>query len=271
MPDNKKIVLVTGASTGFGRHIATLLAQNNYTVYGTSRNPQPTADFHMIRLDVRDSDSVKRCVDNVMLKENRIDVLINNAGYLLSGLIEEVSLDQAQKQFDTNFFGVHRMIRTVLPIMRKQRAGRIITIGSLGGLVAAPGHGFYYASKFALEGYCESLLNELHPFNIRVSIVEPGLFKTNLHNAMIRSEINIPDYDTIRDNLLRSLEKTNPGHDPKKVARLVLKILNAKSPKLRYQIGPGAHWIPALKFLLPQKLFAWSVRKAFHLPDPSTQ
>jgi len=265
-PNN--VVLITGASTGFGREIALLLAQSNYRVYGTSRREMTGTPFTPLILDVRDDDSVRRCVDHVLAAQGRIDVLINNAGYLLSGLIEDVSIQEAKDQFETNFFGVHRVIQTVLPVMRKQRAGRIINISSLGGLVAAPGHGLYYASKFALEGYSESLANEVKSFNIHVTLVEPGYFKTNLHTVMVRASREIPDYARIRTPLFNTFKQgVGQGHDPRRVAHLVKNIIEKKSPKLRYQIGPGAHWIPFAKSILPQKLSALATRKFFHIPD----
>ncbi len=267
MPQNP-VVLITGASTGFGRQTALILAKNNFIVYGTSRSQMTFPEYPMLQLDVTCEDSIRFAVDKILADQGQIDVLINNAGCLLSGLIEEVSIDEAQSLFDTNFFGVHRMIQAVLPHMRARRTGRIVNISSLGGLVAAPGHGFYYASKFALEGYTESLAHEVRHFNIAVSLVEPGFFRTNLHVAMRRSTQQIPDYDTIRKPLFDMLEKNvTAGRSPADVAALILKILRCPSPKLRYQIGPGAHWIPFFKFLLPQKCFALAVKKIFHLPD----
>lgn len=267
MPD-KKVVLVTGASVGFGRQIARLLAQAGHIVYGTSRKEMTFPEYRMLVLDVRSDDSVRRGVEAVLAAEGRIDVLVNNAGYLLSGLIEEVSVQEARDIFETNFFGCHRMIQAVLPAMRARRCGQIVTIGSLGGLVSAPGHGFYYATKFALEGYAEALHHEVRSFGIKVTLIEPGYFKTNLHKALFQASARIPDYDTIRTPLFHKFEKgVGEGDDPVRVARLVRRVIDLKSPKLRYRIGPGAAWIPLARFLLPQKLFAWATRRYFHLPE----
>jgi len=265
MPDSQ-VVLVTGASSGFGRQTAVLLAKNGFKVYGTSRNPKPPPEFQMVPLDVNSDDSCRACVDQILATEGRIDVLVNNAGYLLSGMIEDVSIEEAKGVFETNLFGVHRMVRAVLPAMRKARRGKIINIGSLGGLVAAPGHGFYYATKFAIDGYSESLAHEVRSLGIHVSIVEPGYYKTNLHAAMVRARQSLSDYEPFRTRLFDALEHgVHTGGDPAQVARLVLRIIRTDSPRLRYLIGPGAHWIPFLKFILPQKFFAWGVRKFFRL------
>ncbi len=268
MPDQKgTVVLITGASVGFGREIAVLLTQSGYRVYGTSRHPQTGLDCSMLTLDVRSDSSVRECVDKVLFVEGRIDVLVNNAGYLLNGPAEEVSLEQARAQFETNFFGAVRMIKAVLPAMRKQRSGKIINISSLAGRIATPGHGVYAASKFALEAYTEALHLELKPFDISCVLIEPGYFKTNIHTASAQCEDTKPDYDTLRGILNPQFEKNvRTGQNPARVAKLVKKIIEKKSPNLRYPIGPGAPWVLWCKALLPQKLFAWSVRKFYHLP-----
>ena len=163
-------VLVTGASSGIGQVIAQLLTERGFTVYGTSRKPTGT----LIPLDVRSDESVRACVDRV----GTIDVLVNNAGYTLMGSAEETSVDEAKAQLETNFFGVVRMVKAVLPAMRQARAGKIITIGSLAGITAIPFGAFYTASKFALEGYTEALWHELRPFGIHVTLIEPGQVET---------------------------------------------------------------------------------------------
>jgi NAD(P)-dependent dehydrogenase (short-subunit alcohol dehydrogenase family) len=263
----KSIVLITGASTGFGREIAALLSKSGYRVYGTSRHPQTGFDYPMLTLDVRSDVSVRECVDKILFVEGRIDILINNAGYVLNGPAEEASLEQVKAQFETNFFGSVRMIKAVLPTMRKQQSGKIVNISSLAGRIATPGHGLYAASKFALEAYTESLNYEINPFNIRCILIEPGYFKTNLHTAAVQAEDQKPDYDPLRKCLNPQFEKNvQAGSNPACVARLVKSILEMKSPKLRYPIGPGAPWVLWCKSFFPQKLFAWVVRKFYHLP-----
>src|SRR5690349_7889041 len=169
----QQVVLITGASSGVGQSTAQLLSQKGYRVFGTSRNPsRGESAIEMVPLDVRNDDSVTTCVKSVLDKAGHIGVLINNAGYELSGALEETSLEEARSQFDTNFFGVVRMIKAVLPSMRERRQGRIINVGSFSGVSAIPFMGMYSASKFALEGYSDALRMEVAPFNIHVSLTE---------------------------------------------------------------------------------------------------
>src|SRR6266702_4538899 len=174
-------VLVTGASSGIGQAIAQLLAERGFKIFGTARKPAaPTlGNVTMVPLDVRSDDSVRACIDRV----GPIDVLVNNAGYSLMGAAEETSLDEAKAQLETNFFGVVRMVKAVLPAMRKAGAGKIITIGSLAGITAIPFGSFYTASKFAIEGYSEALWHELRPLGISVSVIEPGFVHTTIGDA----------------------------------------------------------------------------------------
>jgi len=178
-----KVVLITGASSGNGQATAQLLAERGHRVFGTSRNPvsaKRPSDYKLLTLDVCSEDSVKACVESVLKQADGIDVLVNNAGYELGGALEEISLDEAQAQFETNFFGVVRMVRAILPTMRQQKHGQIINISSLAGIVAVPFLGMYSASKFALEGYAEALRHEAKPFNIQVSLIEAGFLNTPL-------------------------------------------------------------------------------------------
>jgi NAD(P)-dependent dehydrogenase (short-subunit alcohol dehydrogenase family) len=265
---NQSVVLISGASTGFGLQTAQLLADHGYIVFGTTRkpNPAPVGKVTMLTLDVRSDDSIANCVKTVLDRAGRIDVLINNAGVVLNGPAEESSIDQVHDIFETNFFGAVRLTQAVLPHLRAQSKGRIINIASLAGRVGVPGHSFYSATKFALEGYTETLAHELHGFRIKVSLIEPGFFKTAISAGATNSNLTIPAYDPIRKNLVEHFEKgVTSGHDPKDLAKLVLKILNTKKPKLRYPIGQGAIAVPFFKAILPQRLFARVVRLYFHL------
>src|SRR5215510_11032124 len=163
---DERVVLITGASSGVGRSTAGLLSQRGYRVFGTSRHPGaagPTPAVELLPLDVRADDSVRQCVEAVVNRTGRLDVLINNAGYELAGALEELSSEEARAQFETNFFGVVRMVNAALPLMRKQKHGHIVNVSSLTGLTAIPFLGIYYASKFALEGYTEALRHEVRP------------------------------------------------------------------------------------------------------------
>jgi NAD(P)-dependent dehydrogenase (short-subunit alcohol dehydrogenase family) len=197
----RKIVLVTGASSGIGQAIARLLAQKGFIVFGTSRNPsdgEKRSGIEVLPLEVRSEDSVQACVNAVLTKAGRLDILINNAGYELAGAIEDTSIAEAKSQFETNFFGVMRLVNAVLPLMRQQRSGQIINIGSIVGVVPVPFLGAYSASKFAVEGYTEILRHEVRPLNIRVSLVEPGFIKTNLASNRQYAANRIRDYDPWR-------------------------------------------------------------------------
>jgi NAD(P)-dependent dehydrogenase (short-subunit alcohol dehydrogenase family) len=198
---NQRVVLITGASSGVGQSTARLLAQRGYRVFGTSRNPdraEITPGVDMLPLDVRADDSVRACVEAVFNRGGHPDVLINNAAYELAGALEELSSEEARAQFETNFFGVVRMINAVLPFMRQRKRGHIINVSSLSGLSAIPFLGIYSASKFALEGYTEALRHEVKPFNIHVSLTEAGFLRTPMMNNRQVGANRITEYDAWR-------------------------------------------------------------------------
>jgi len=176
----EKVVFITGISSGFGKSIAEYLSQKGYVIYGTSRKAVEGNDrINVLKVDVIDVVSVKAAVQNVILKEGRIDVLINNAGMGISGPIEFSSVENIKLQMDTNFMGMVNVIQSVLPVMRKQGEGTIVNISSIGGLMGLPYQGFYAASKFAIEGLSEALRMELKPFHIKVVVIRPGDFFTS--------------------------------------------------------------------------------------------
>src|SRR5437660_4757423 len=179
-PTNKQVVLIAGASSGIGRVCGEYLAGKGMTVYGASRSLQAGngAAFAALQVDVTDDNSVQQCVEKIQQEQGRLDVVINCAGYGVAGAVEDTSPEEAMAQFDTNFFGTHRVCRAVLPIMRQQRSGIIINISSIAGLLAVPFQAFYSASKFAMEGMTEALRMEVRPFGIRVALIEPGDFKS---------------------------------------------------------------------------------------------
>jgi short-subunit dehydrogenase len=249
-------VLVTGASSGIGQAIAQLLTARGFTVFGTSRKPTG----NLIPLDVRSDDSVRACVERV----GKIDVLVNNAGYSLMGSAEETSLDEAKAQLETNFFGVVRMVKAVLPGMRKAGAGKIITIGSLAGITAIPFGAFYTASKFALEGYTEALWHELRPFGIHVTLIEPGFIATPIGESTQIAAAPLSAYDGVRQRATHALDQhVKDGISPDAVAQRVLRVIQSRSPTLRYRVGTDAAWFPRLKSVLPWPLFAIGVRRTF--------
>ncbi len=265
----EKVALVTGASSGFGQLIATRLVQARYRVFGTSRRQQVQVPpgIEMLVLDVQSDSSVQACVERLLTCVDHVDLLVNNAGQAHASVIEETSLEDAKTLFETNFWGVVRVTRAVLPIMRQQGYGHIINVSSLAGLIGIPGQGFYSASKFALEGYSEALSLEVEKFNIKVTVVEPGFFKTNLHQSMAPHSHWIADYDGLRASVESALmQAVSQGSDPQPVASAIIAIAASRLPHQRYRIGSDALWVPRLKAMLPEKLFRLGLRKRFHLP-----
>jgi NAD(P)-dependent dehydrogenase (short-subunit alcohol dehydrogenase family) len=256
-----QVILITGASTGIGRACAEHLHQLGHKVYGAARSfPEaerhPFTTFHM---DVREDDSVSECVEQVLTRAGRVDVLVNGAGYALAGAIEDTSMAEARAQFETNFFGTVRVCRAVLPVMRRQRSGLIVNISSIGGLLALPFQGFYSASKFALEGLTEALRMEVGPRGVRVVLIEPGDFQTRLtanrHIAQAAGE-NTEYRASLRAALAAIEADEVNGHPPAAVARLLARIIDERSPRLRYLVGPWPERAGVtLKKFLPHKLY----------------
>lgn len=267
-----KTVLITGASSGIGKIIAEHLQQKGYEVYGTSRNPASGAfsgapgssseagssSITLLPLDVTSDTSVSHLMNILADKNIHIDVLINNAGYGLAGPLENFSMEEAKAQFETNFFGVVRMVNAFLPVMREQGGGLIINTGSMAGLIGLPFQGHYSASKYALEGYLAALRMEVRPFNIQVFNINPGDFRTGFTaNRRIISRVD-PVYQPKFDQLLKMYEHDeNNGAYPILIAQKVEKLLRAnRSYKMRYVIGKVDQVIGVpLKRLLGDTLF----------------
>ncbi len=260
-------VLITGASSGLGQTTARLLRGRGYRVFGGSRRPAPAGSgVEMVVLDVRDQESVDAAVRAVIERAERIDVLVNNAGSLLTGAIEETSIEEARAQLETNFFGVARMVRAVLPAMRAAGAGRIVNVSSLAGLISVPFEAYYAASKHALEGYTEALRHEVAPFGIHVSLVEPGFFRTSLHDVGTEAATRVAAYAAARERASRAIsDSIVTAPDPARVAETVARVLAARRPRLRYRVGRDATWVPRLRALLPQSVFERAVRRRFGL------
>jgi len=204
-----KVVLVTGASSGFGRETVSLLSQSGFRVFGTSRKPsgsETRAGVEMVQLDIDSDESVSRCVNTVQEKAGHVDVLVNNAGYVLTGGIEETSIEEAKAQFETNFFGAVRMTKAVLPTMRKRGSGQIVNISSLVAVLPVPFEGYYAAAKAALLAYSEALRHEVKSLGVKVSVVEPGFFRTNLAQTRRAAKETIGDYDGMRTRAVGALE-----------------------------------------------------------------
>lgn len=239
----KRNILVTGASSGFGLLLATQLHANGYNVIGTSRNPEKyagTVPFKMIALDLDSEQSINSFAERVFTEVSHLDVLINNAGFLVSGIAEETPVDLGRQQFETNFWGTIKVTNAVLPYFRKQKSGKIITVGSIVGLVAFPNAAYYAASKHALEGYFKALRYELNEFNISVAMIEPAAFKTNILNNSSSAAIKIEDYNALRAKIEKfTNELVEQAEDPAIVAAAVLKVVKAGKPAFRNTVGKG--------------------------------
>ncbi|MGA9490042.1 MAG: oxidoreductase [Mycobacterium sp.] len=266
MTQRPPVVLITGVSSGIGRAIASAFAAKGFEVFGTSRNPQrtePVPGVELIPLDVTDAASVTGAVSTVVQRAGRIDILVNSAGFGVLGAVEESSIEQAQQLFDTNFFGLARITREVLPYLRTQGSGRIVNIGSVLGFLPAPYGAFYAASKHAVEGYSESLDHETREFGVRVVVVEPGYTSTSFEANATDADTPIGSYAPIRDHVKDVLaQSVRAGDDPAVVAQVVLKAATSRTPKLRYPAGPLARRLSLLKRLAPAGLLDNGIRKA---------
>ncbi|MGB6208456.1 oxidoreductase, partial [Mycobacterium sp.] len=276
MTNRSPVVLVTGVSSGIGRAVASAFAEKGFEVFGTSRNPQstePVAGLELVQLDVTDAASVTAAVSTVVQRAGRIDILVNNAGAGVFGAAEETSVGQAQQLFETNFFGLARLTREVLPYLRAQRSGRIINIGSVLGFLPSPYGSFYAASKHAVEGYSESLDHETREFGVRVSVVEPGFTNTSFEANAIDADSPLGSYEAVREHVKQAIaEALYSGDDPAVVARVVLKAATSRRPKLRYPAGPLARRLALLKKYAPAGLLDNGIRKANKLnkaPKPT--
>lgn len=265
------VVLVTGATRGIGHAIATHLARRGHQVFGTGRAPTSDflTDFELVALDVTDDTSVANGVETVLARAGRVDVLINNAGYALLGAAEDTTPAEHHAIMDTNFTGAVRVTRALLPQFRQRRAGRIINVSSLGGLVALPYTGAYAASKFALEGYSEALRHELLAWNVFVSLIEPPNVRTGtLDQSVRRVTHDSAAYEDVVARLATSFlaDGTRSTVRPEHVARLVERIVTHPRPALRHPIGTQARLLPLLKALLPPGTFERAVRRRLQLP-----
>jgi NAD(P)-dependent dehydrogenase (short-subunit alcohol dehydrogenase family) len=269
----KKTALVTGASSGIGEATAERLATAGYSVYGTSRRAAGAGrrSFEMLTLDVTSDASVEAAVGEVMRREGRIDLLVNNAGFGVAPAgAEESSIEQAHAIFETNFFGLIRMTRAVVPHMRRQGSGRIINIGSVLGLLPMPYGALYAATKHAVEGYSESLDHELRTKGIRVAVVEPAYTKTQFDTNLLEPDSRLDEYREIRAAVSKLIkEVVASGDEPGIVADVVLKAASAEHPKLRYAAGRLASRLGWLRRFAPARLVDAGIRRNLQLDAPT--
>ena len=268
-----KVVVITGCSSGFGLLTAARLSSRGYSVFATMRNlnkKQALLDevkkrggkVELLQLDVTDVSSIKRAIDDIKKRANRIDVLINNAGYGVGGFFEDLTDEQIRAQLEVNFFGAQNVTREVIPLMRTQGSGKIINLSSIAGLYALPNFGAYNASKWALEGFSESLYYELKPFGIHVALIEPGTYNTTIFRENKRYAKNFDNPQSPYFILSRFLNKkvndyvSKIRRDPEDIARLIENIINTENPALRNFPDLQSKTIYALRRLLPFRIYS---------------
>ena len=266
----KKVVLITGASSGIGKSIGEYLYNQDFIIYGTSRNPQKYNDsiFTLLQLDVNDVNSIEKSVNTIIEREGKIDVLINNAGKGITGPLEETPIIEMKKTFDTNFFGVMHVCNAVLPEMRKQNNGLIINITSIAGDMGLPYRGIYSASKAALSIYTEALRLETKQFGVDVIDVAPGDFATNIaagrfHTPLLKNSAYKKDYKKVLEQID---DEVDEGLQPIVMAKAIAKIIKKPNPNPKYRIGSLLQKIAyKIKFLLPDKIFEKIMIKQYEL------
>ena len=251
--DKKKVALVTGSSSGIGYETALLLARNGFDTFATMRNMNKSKEItevskrenlplRVMQLDVNDDRSVADAINNILNEKKSIEVVVNNAGYGLMGSVEESSLDEIKAQFETNFFGAIRVIKEVIPIMRKQRTGTIVNVSSVAGRIGFPMGSAYVSSKFALEGLSESMSYELKQFGIKIVLIEPGVINTNFALVTPKKALEAnSSYSQLMNKLEENLFSTIAnGTPPKDVANVILHSITKESPEHRYLVGNDA-------------------------------
>jgi NAD(P)-dependent dehydrogenase (short-subunit alcohol dehydrogenase family) len=267
---SKQVVLITGATDGLGRAAALLLAQRGYRVFAAGRSAEKRAQLDAVarekklsmetlQLDVCDDGSVKLAVAEVLVKAGAIDVLINNAGVAYMATVEDMSMEDWRRQFETNFFGVVRVTQAVLPHMRERRKGRIVMISSVSGLVTPPTQGAYSATKHATEGLSNALRHELYPFGITTVLIEPGYIATGIQEAAValakpyEEKIKSGPYANVYAGAWKgaSSSRAASGTTAEDCAEIILRAITAKNPRARYGVTPLATWAKIAKRLLP--------------------
>jgi NAD(P)-dependent dehydrogenase (short-subunit alcohol dehydrogenase family) len=260
-----RVALITGASSGFGALAAQRFRGLGFRVFGTSRSAAGGGEgIEMLPLDVDRDDSVRACVGELLARTGHIDVLVNNAGRALVGACEETSADEARALFETNLFGVMRVVSALLPTLRLQGHGSIVNMGSLAGYVGTPFHGVYAASKHALAGYSEALAFELRAFGIRVSLIEPAAHRTGIQMARPRTPLAV--YDVNRNRVEAIIRRwIDHGADPARVVDAIVAAATRPSSRFRYRVGAQARLASLGRRILSDGLMARAVRREFRL------
>ena len=281
---SQKVAVVTGSSSGMGYETSLILARNGFHTFATMRKvdsgggaggskqiidiaKNENLPLQVIQLDVNDDKSVTDAINRIAKEKDRIDVVINNAGYDLMGALEESSMDEIKEQFETNFFGAVRATKEVLPVMRRQGAGKIVNITSMGGRIAIPLSSSYHGSKFALEGLSESIRYELEPFGIKVILIEPGAvgsnFWKNIKIAKSSSDSNSP-YTQFGNKILKAYEQMEQNTiSPSVIAKTILDAVTSNYPQLRYVVGEDAAKTLEARKNMPDNEFGDLIKKQF--------
>jgi short-subunit dehydrogenase len=276
---NKKVAVVTGSSTGIGFETSLLLARNGFYTYATMRNldkskaitslkQKEKLSLEILQLDVTADESVKEAINKITSEQERIDVLINNAGYALVGAFEELSIEEFKEQYETNVFGVIRVTQAVLPIMRNQRCGTIVNISSIAGKIGFPLTSAYVSSKFALEGVSESMAYEIEQFGIKVILIEPGVIKTNFDNNLkigkrVHNNQNSSYAEMTQKRITGFKSRFENGSPSIDVAKVILKAITSENPtKLRYLVGNDAFKLIKIRNNVSDKKFRKLVIKS---------
>ncbi|MCB9080865.1 MAG: SDR family oxidoreductase [Lewinellaceae bacterium] len=265
----KQVVLITGASSGLGLALATLLQQRGYTVFGTSRQPaSPNFPFTMLQMDVLDEASIATAITDIIAREGQLDILINNAGLGIAGPVEQLQLASIQRVFDTNLYGVVRTTQAVLPVMRRQGHGRIINISSIAAEVALPYRALYAASKAAVDRLTDGLRMEVAPFGIQCCIVHPGDIKTNINaNRIMEYDPQVADYRESYERVAKAINQgVDHGKDPAELADQIAGLLLRKNWKKSYAMGrPMENIALVIKRILPGTWFERIIKQYSHL------
>lgn len=272
-----RTVLITGCSSGIGKATAARLAKAGWDVWATARRPETLAELTGCRplaLDVTDESSMRAAIDTVLAESGRIDALVNNAGYSLSGAVETLDVKEIRREFETNVFGLVRLTQLVLPSMREQRAGRIVNIGSMGGKLTFPGGGAYHASKYAVEAFSDALRYEVAGFGVQVVLIEPGLITTNFEGAALATmdtESESP-YKVFNQAVAKATSDAYAGPmarlggPPEAVAKVIEKVLTTRRPKPRYTVTPSAPASIGMRHVLGDR--GWDLAMRAQFPRP---
>ncbi len=266
-----KVVLITGATSGIGKEMAEVLASKEYKVYGAGRNTKNMAgspNLKYLFMDVKDQESVDTAVKQIIKNEGKVDILINNAGIGIAGALEEIPFNDIYNTYETNLFGIIRVTKQVIPYMRENNGGLIINVSSIAGRIGLPFQSIYSSSKFALEAITEALSIELKNFGIKVCMIEPGDFNTNVNQnrKVVRPAENSAYskrlagfFDLLKNNI-------DNGRNPENIRKLIIKIARSKNPKLRYKSGRlMENLTPAAKYIIPPRIFERILMKYYKI------